>query len=219
MEKKLIIVSGDAEKRFEPDTVDIRLDSNVVCAAYEEAFDGAKSIIQEVSEKVVDLGYDPKSLKTSRFKVDVTYRSVKEGDGGYKKVFNGYRGEVSLSLEVPLSSFRIEYAKTLSLGKRMEIRLGFVLKDVEKAKDEVMALAVARGMEKARIIAETSNTKIKCLYKVDHAYRLPYDEMDELRMFRMPVYNDCMPDGPSSLNINPEDLTLTDRVTMFFEME
>jgi uncharacterized protein YggE len=95
------------------------------------------------------------------------------------------------------------------------LQLSYTVKDPETAKKALLTAAVADAKEKAQLLAEASGTKLKALQSVDHTAAEPSFEAYPTHMLDA----DMSAKGRIEMNLEPDEITITDHVTCVWEME
>ena len=99
-----------------------------------------------------------------------------------------------------------------------EFRISYTVKDPEAAKNEVLSKAVKDAKAKAVVLAEASGVSLKEMQTIDYSW----GEFDlEVRpMQRDMVFESrlMVPEGCYEMDIEPDDIEVTDTVTVVWEI-
>ena len=101
-------------------------------------------------------------------------------------------------------------------GVAAEIHFTFTVRDLESARRELLAAAVADASAKAKALAEAAGVKLGALQ------RLEYDKTTpclEARPMRKAMLTDAMAGGGLELDVTPEDILAEDSVTAVWRIE
>ena len=168
-------------------------------------------------------GFERTDLKTLSFDVDAQYESYKDKNGNYKKRFIGYRFQHILKVEFDSDNERlgkILYALALCELKP-EFRLSYTVKDPEAAKNELLGKAVTDAKEKATVLTAAAGVTLKDIQSIDYSW----GEIDfEVHPMRKPLMEGAdkylaLPMKSYDLDIEPDDIEVTDTVTVVWEIE
>ncbi len=95
------------------------------------------------------------------------------------------------------------------------LQLSYTVKDPETEKKTLLTQAVADAMEKAQVLAEASGTKLKALQSVDHTAAEPSFEVCPAHMLDAAM----SAKGRIEMNLEPDEITITDHAICVWEME
>ena len=96
---KTITVKGVGNVSVKPDLIVISMNLETKNKDYEKTMDYAAQRIDLLNDALEEIGFEKKSVKTTDFHVRTQYESVKDKDGSYKRVFDGYVCAHSLKVE------------------------------------------------------------------------------------------------------------------------
>lgn len=216
---EMITVTGKGKISLPPDLIQINISLEIVRDGYEETMGGSAEYISILRDTLKTEGFEKEDIKTVRFNVDLEYESYKERDT-WKKRFVGYRCNHDLKIEFPSNSKRL--AKILSLIARCpispEFSIQYKIKDMEDAKNQLLAKAVEDSKTKAEILTKAAGVKLGKVININYSW-------GEINIYSEPVIYDkailceesaCSYDN--SLDINPDDLDISDVVTVVWEI-
>ena len=216
---EFITVTGKGKISLPPDTVQIKIFLEIVRDTYEGTMDGSADAVSMLRDTLGVEGFEKEDIKTTRFNVDLEYESYKERDN-WKKRFIGYRCNHDLKIEFPSDSKRL--AKILSLIARCpinpEFSIQYKIKDMEEAKNQLLAKAVDDSKRKAEILTKAAGVTLGKVTNINYSW-------GEINIYSEPVRYDktilCEEAACSyedSLDIHPEDLDVSDTVTVVWEI-
>lgn len=216
---EFITVTGKGKISLPPDTVQIKISLEIVRDTYEGTMDGSADAVSMLRDTLGVEGFEKEDIKTTRFNVDLEYESYKERDN-WKKRFIGYRCNHDLKIEFPSDSKRL--AKILSLIARCpfnpEFSIQYKIKDMEEAKNQLLAKAVDDSKRKAEILTKAAGVSLGKVTNINYSW-------GEINIYSEPVRYDktilCEEAACSyedSLDIHPEDLDVSDTVTVVWEI-
>ena len=215
-------VTGKGQIRVHPDMTRIVITLEGICFEYGEALHKSAEDTEQLKEMLSQFGFNRSDLKTLAFNVDTEYESYKQNDV-YKQRFLGYKFRHLMKLEFDSDNQRlgrILYALAAS-PVQPEFRLGYTVKDPEKAKNLLLGKAVADAKEKAAVLASAAGITLGDIQSVDYSW----GEIDfEVRpMNRTLMAEECLEssistEGSYDLDIEPDDIDVADTVTVLWEI-
>lgn len=216
---EIITVTGKGKISLPPDTIIINISLETVRDTYEATMDASADAVSLLRDALKSEDFEKEDIKTKRFNVDLEYESYKERDN-WKKRFIGYKCNHDLKIEFLSDSKRL--AKILSLIARClinpEFSIQYKIKDMEDAKNQLLAKAVADSKAKAEILTKAAGVKLGKVVNINYSW-------GEINIYSEPVNYDrailCEESAcsyESSLDIEPEDLDITDTVTVTWEI-
>ncbi len=220
-EMRTIRVTGKGLIRLRPDTTRITLSLEGLYPEYDETLRRSSRDTEELRKVLGAFGFESADLKTLSFDVETEYEGYNER-GAYKKRFLGYRFRHEMKVEFPSDNDRlgkILYALA-NCPVRPEFRLSYTVSDPQAAKNELLGKAVADAKEKARVLAKAAGVVLKDIRSIDYSW----GEIDlEFRPTgRMMCESNCAPmaegAGSYDLDVEPDDIEVSDTVTVLWEI-
>lgn len=104
---RTITVKGVGKVSTAPDYVVITMGLEAKNKDYETTLEPAAEKIEQLNASLEEIGFEKKTVKTTSFNVRTDYNSVKDTNGNYKRVFNGYYCEHSLKVEFDFDTKRL----------------------------------------------------------------------------------------------------------------
>ena len=216
MQERTIAITGEATKSFAPDTIAVSLEHSRLFKSYDEALNEVATRSGEIRQRIVESGLDAEKLKTSEFSVEPVYESYKDSHGDYKKRFLGYRNHARFEMCFPFDNVALSKLLGRLKGTEDKIEFSYRLNDPAAAKDEVMALATKAAIRKANIIAEAASVSLGDLLTIDYSVK-------EIRLSQQKfLMADCCygsSDAEPEIDITPQELTLSDSVTVVYAIK
>ena len=213
---KTIRVTGTAERKLRPDVTVVTMTLQGAEPEYSAAMNRASREADELRDVLERLSFDREDLKTLSFHVNTEYEGYEES-GVWKQRFAGYRFEHMLKVSFDSDHERLGAVLTALANSAVSpmLQISYTLKDPEAAKKMLLTAAVSDAKEKAQMLAEASGVRLLALQSMEHTTGEP--GFDSLPMHRL--------DAPMAvkasieMNLEPDDITITDRVTCVWEME
>ncbi|MCD8075384.1 MAG: SIMPL domain-containing protein [Lachnospiraceae bacterium] len=216
---RIITVKGIGKASAKPDYVEISMSLHTRDKNYDRAMDLAGQHIQHLTETISAIGFAKSDLKTASFNVRTDYQNVKDRNGNYNRVFNGYVVDHSLKLEFDFDMQKLSQALSAIAGclSNPDLSIRFTVKDASGMNEEMLRSAAVNARRKAEILCEASGVKLGQLMNVDYNW----GELEIYSKTQYRVAEECMPyaAAPTAINIEPDDIDVSDTVTFVWEIE
>ena len=213
---KTIRVTGTAKTALRPDVTVVTMTLQGTEPEYSAALSRASREAETLRDVLERLHFRREELKTLSFDVNTEYEGYEEA-GVWKQRFKGYR--FTHMLKVSFDSENERLGEVLTALANAEVcpmlELSYAVKDPETAKKALLTEAVADAREKAQILAEAAGAKLKDLQSMDYSSvevsfdACPTHMLDAAMSAK----------GRIEMNLEPDDITITDHVTCVWEME
>ncbi|MGN1166918.1 MAG: SIMPL domain-containing protein [Lachnospiraceae bacterium] len=216
---RTITVKGIGNIAISPDYVVISMSLQSKDKDYETSMELAAQKIEYLNTSLESIGFDKKSVKTTGFDVFTAYDSVRDREGNYRRVFEGYTCNHNLKVEFDFDTKRM--AKTLSAISKClaepEISISFTVKDSAAVNEMLLKSAAVNAKQKAQILCEASGVKLGELLSIDYNW-------EELNIYSNTDYqleDKCLaaPAALSNIEIEPEDIKVNDTATFVWGIE
>lgn len=219
---RTIKVTGKGNIKVKPDMTRITMTLEGRDPDYSETLRKSSEDTQIIGDLLGQFGFERSDLKTVRFDVETEYESYKER-GVYKEKFAGYSFRHTLKAEFESDNERlgkILYALA-HCPVRPRISLSYTVKDPRAAKNELLAKAVADSKEKASVLAEASGVTLLGIQSIDYSWGQVSFEVHPMNSMLMAEECEIPSAGAGSydLDIEPDDLELSDTVTVVWEIQ
>lgn len=220
---RTIRVTGKGQIKVKPDMTRITISLEKSFPEYQETLKKSAEDTEQLKTILSAFGFDRSDLKTLHFNVDTEYESYREKDV-YKQRFIGYKYSHVMKLEFDSDNERlgkILYALA-NCPLHPEFRLSYTVKDPEKAKNELLGCAVNDAKEKAAVLAKAAEICLKDIQTIDYSWGQINLEVQPMN--RMLAADECcksLATGSSSydMDIEPDDIEVSDTVTVIWEIE
>lgn len=215
---RTVKVTGRGRLKLRPDMTVITMSLSGGSPDYAETLRRSSEDTEKLRALLADFGFDRADLKTLSFHVDTEYEGYQE-DNVYKQRLVGYKFYHMLKLEFPSDNDRLGrllYALA-RCPVQPELQLSYTVRDREAAKNALLAAAVADGRAKAAVLTEAAGVTLKELQSIDYSW----GELDlEVRPMNRNVVmaKAAAPEAAYDLNIEPDDVEVTDSVTLIWEI-
>lgn len=217
---RTITVKGMGNAKTSPDYIVISMSLEAQNNDYDETMELAAKQIDYLNASLEEIGFEKEAVKTTNFNVRTDYDNVKDKNGNYKRVFNGYVCSHNLKVEFDFDTKRL--AQTLSAISKClakpEMTIRFTVKDPSAINKELLKSATINAKEKAEILCEASNVGLGSLLSIDYNW-------GELNIYSHTDYSlaeDCMAmpmAKMSEIEIEPDDIDVSDTATFVWEIK
>ncbi len=216
---RTIRVTGKGQIRVKPDMTRITVSLEGLYPDYGETLRHSSEDTESLKDVLSRFGFERADLKTLSFSVDTEHESYRERDV-YKQRFVGYRFRHVMKLEFESDNDRlgrILYALA-NCSVDPEFRISYTVKDPEAAKNLLLGKAVTDAKEKAAVLSEAGGVTLGEIQSIDYSW----GEIDfECRPMRgdLAVERCLAPPSESlELDIEPDDIEVSDTVTVIWEI-
>ena len=216
---KTIRVTGIGSVSVKPDTTSLRITFAGIYKDYEEAVRQSAEKTKILREAIEKSGLPGEALKTKDFSIESEYESYRDYNNDYKKRFLGYKFYHRTQIQFPKDNKmlgRILYELSLCSVK-VEFSIDYTVKDKDAVKKEVIKRAVENSREKAEIMAIAAGVSLGEVQSIDYSWgeidirTSPVDKLEVRKSYALePSYD---------IDIEPDDIDLTDTVTMVWEIK
>ena len=218
---RTIRVTGKGQIRVKPDMTSITISLDGLYKDYGETLRRSSEDTEVLRDLLSGFGFERADLKTLNFSVDTEYESYKDRDGNYKQRFAGYRFRHVMKVEFLSDNDRLGkvlYALA-NCQVTAEFRISYTVKDPEAAKNLLLGKAVADAKEKAAVLTRAADVALKDIQSIDYSW-------GELDFEYRPMGGNVLAekrlaapmDASYDLDIEPDDINVSDTVTVVWEI-
>ena len=216
---RTITIKGIGKLSLKPDQTVVSPTLKTVRADYDKAMDEAAKHLEQLRSAIAEIGFTKDDLKTTSFDVGTEYENERDKNGNYKQIFVGYRVTHGLKLEFDFDSQRLSKvlgAIAVCIAEP-ELNVQFTVKDKEAVDAALLQSACANAKAKAEILTKASGVTLGELVSIDynwselHLYSPTHYEMDPPCMARASA-------APTDMDIEPDDIDVSDSVTFVWEI-
>ncbi len=219
MNQRLLRVTGTGQLKARPDMTRITMTLEGIRKDYDKALRSSAEDTDSLKHFLEMEGFKRDEVKTLSFSVDIENESYRDKSGSWKSRFAGYKYRHVLKVEFPSDNKRLGDILNLIAGNavvRPEFQFSFFVKDEEAAKNELLGKAVADAKSKAEILAAAAGVKIKEIVNIDYSW----GKIDlEVRPMRMEYMEERFLQPDCSMDIEPDDVEISDTVTVVWGIE
>lgn len=217
---RTITIKGKGKAIRNPDLVICRISATTLEEQYDDSVVAMNKLVDDIKISLKENGFNDGDLKTVSFDINQRYGHVKKGiiNKEYQQKFLGFLIEHELKLEFDLDNVKITNLVNClkKFSDNIEFRLVFSVKDKEGMKKDVLINATENARFNAEILAEASSVKLGKLIKIDYGWVDVNFESDTNLYNNMLSHSDTV--DYSMMNINPEEIEISDNVTFIWEL-
>lgn len=220
--ERIIRVTGRGKIAVKPDTIRLNITLEEQKETYEETLKQSTIQTEALKDCFENLGFERSDLKTIYFNVDTEYESYQDKSKNWKRRFKGYKFTHRFKIDFPSDNGKLGevlYALAHS-AVHPEFTISYTVKDIEACKNQLLAKAVENSKQKAEILTTAAGTNLGIVTTIDYSWgemeivSRPMNKMMEPYM----VMEECV--GASyDMDIEPDDIDVTDTVTVVWSLE
>ena len=216
MNERTITVKGIGNVKTKPDLVVITLELVTQMPDYAKTMEVAALELESIRKTLVSAGYEAQNLKTTSFNINTENESYKDAEGNWRREFIGYSCRHNLKLEFDFDMKRLGETMAAISESRVnpEFQIAFSVKDKNAVQSELLENAVANAAEKAAILAKTGRITLGPIKHIDYSW-------GEVRLYSETRFDNVMcaaSTGAPEIDIEPEDVSANDTVTIIWEI-
>lgn len=220
-DQRIIRVTGKGVIKVKPDTTRITMTLEGCYTEYEETL----RISGEDTELLKDIlerqGFGRGDVKTLSFNVDTKHENYQDTDSLWKQRFVGYQYSHTLKVEFDSDNRRLgRILFALANAERIHpvFRLSYTVKDKEGSKNELLGRAVEDAGAKAAILAQAAGVTLKDVQSIDYSWGEIDFECSPMRGNVLMEKCRAAGDGCYDMDIEPDDMEVSDTVTVVWEI-
>lgn len=218
--ERQIVVKGVGTATTSPDQVTVSLSVSSRKRDYEETLNENATLIEALNQSLKQIGFDKKAVKTTNFTVQTEYDQSRDRNGNFQRVFVGYRCTHQLKISFDFSNEKL--GKTLAAISQSiadpELSIRFTIKDPSDIKKDLLRSAADNAREKAELLCEASNVKLGKLLSIDY----DWNEINVYSRTGFEMEDRCLTMAPkaiANMEIEPDDINVSDTVTFVWEIQ
>lgn len=218
---RTIRVTGKGQISIRPDTTRITMTLNGLHRDYGETLRRSAEETEALKDVLSGFGFERAELKTTSFSVDTEYESYRDKNNDYKQRFAGYRFNHILKVEFESDHERlgrILYALA-RCSVRPELRISYTVKDPESTKNLLLGKAVTDAKEKAAVLTQAAGVALRDVQSIDYSWGEIDFEYSPMRGAMLLERCEAPMAGSYDLDIEPDDIDVSDTVTVVWEIE
>lgn len=216
---RTIRITGKGQIKVKPDMTRLTITLEDTYREYSETLKHSSEATKQIKDLFLAFGFEKSRLKTLSFNVDTEYKNYSEHDT-YKRIFVGYSYRQVLKIEFDSDNKllgKILYALANS-PLHPEFRISYTVKNPEAAKNRLLSKAMQDAKKKALVLSQAADVTLKDIQSIDYSF----GELD----LQINSVQNMLPSKASvpsiqdyHIEIEPDDIDVTDSVTVIWEIE
>ena len=219
---RTIRVTGKGQIKVHPDMTRITMTLEGIYPEYADTLRRSSEDTEQLRDTLEPFGFERTALKTLRFDIDTEFESYKEHDS-WKQRFIGYKFQHVLKVEFDSDNERfgrILYALA-HCQLHPEFSISYFVKDPEASKNELLGKAVSDAKEKASVLTSAAGVSLKDIQSIDYSWgeiNFEYHPMNKELLMEDCMCEPCEAGGSYDVNMEPDDIEVSDTVTVIWEL-
>ena len=219
--ERMIKVTGKGNLKIKPDMTRITITLEGQNKEYDKTIAQSSKDTEALKDILEKQGIDRTAVKTLMFNIDTKYESYQAWDKSWKERFVGYEFKHVVKVEFDSDNKRlgrILYALANAKDIHPDFRLSYTVKDPEASKNQLLGKAVADAKAKAEVLTKAAGVSLKDIKNIDYSW-------GEIQFEYAPMNRDMFcnkimaPDaGSFDMDIEPDDISVSDTVTVVWEI-
>ena len=223
MERESTIrVTGKGMLRLKPDVTRITITLTGCYKEYAESLQHSSEDTESLAAVLAKMDFAREDLKTLSFSVQTKTESYQTKNHEWKERFVGYEFRHVMKVDFPSDNDRLgKVLYTLAHAEvNPEFSLSYTVKDPEASKNALLSAAVADARMKAGVLAASSGVTLGKIRHIDYSMATPDFEVRPMNGRVMLAAKECadMAYGAYNLDIQPDDIEVTDTVTVIWTL-
>ena len=218
---RTIRVTGKGQIRVRPDLTRITIQLTGTYPEYAQTLQRSSEDTEALRSLLSGFGFAPSDLKTLSFDVNTEYEGYQE-NGVYQQRFVGYAFHHTLKLEFDSDNEllgRLLYALSNSPVQPV-FQISYTVKDPEAAKNELLGRAVSDAREKAAVLTRAAGVQLREIQSIDYSWgEISFETRPMNRMLMAKCASPMAAEESYDMNIQPDDIQVSDTVTVLWEIE
>lgn len=213
-------VTGKGILSLKPDTIVVKFTSSAVYDDYAEAIAMASEATKDLKAVIAKAGIDSELLKTRNLEVSPKYDTWYDDKNHMHKKFIGYEYTHSSHIKIDNDNKvlgRLLYEVSTS-PLDVEFDISYTVKDIEKAKNDLLREAVKDAKMKAEVLSEAAGVKLKGIVDINYSW-------GEIEIYSHPIsFEACeckstQISNSFDIDIDADDIDVSDTVTVEWEID
>ncbi len=220
--ERMIKVTGKGNLKVRPDMTRITITLEGQNMEYDKTLEKSSNDTEALKDILEKQGFDRTDVKTVLFNVDTKYESYQTKDKSWRERFVGYEFKHVVKVEFDSDNTRlgkILYALANAKEIHPDFRLSYTVKYPETSKNELLGKAVADAKAKAEVLTIAAGVSLKDIKNIDYSWgeiQFEYAPMRRHMICNTVMAAEC--DGSFDMDIEPDDIEVSDTVTVVWEI-
>lgn len=214
MDEKIIRVTGKGAVHVVPDVTRLDVQLTSLHDNYEDAYEQAKANTERLSKVMSEVKLESTLPKTIR--LDIQKKTVNEYDRNNNYIgqkFIGYELDHRVKIDLGIDNTLLNGIVKL-IGKYLkqaEIKIGYTVRDNRPIQLKMLERAVNDAKAKAETMAAACGCKLGLVKHIDYSTNEIHIFSEARKIYGADEAVCC---NPESLDITPDDLSVSDEVTV-----
>ena len=219
--ERIIRVTGKGSISVKPDRICLNLTLEDIYDKYEKTLEQSTMQVEILKDCFEKLGFQRNDLKTISFNVDTEYESYQDRQKIWKRRFKGYKFVHHMKIEFDADNKRLgKILYALSHAPVYpEFRIKYTVKDTESAKNRLLGKAVVDSKEKAQALTEAAGVMLGEVITIDYSWGEISVVSEPMTRHMVLAEERCMPNACYDIDIEPDDIEVTDTVTVVWAIK
>lgn len=212
---RTIKITGTGQLKVHPDITVLTMALEGICPEYRIAAETIASQTDILKKNLSQSGIDNKDIKTLKFYVQTNFERA-EHKGKYYKALTGYKYFHRLMVKFNSDNSRLTQilSNLANCDVKPDIDISYSINDKESAKNILLANAVKNSKDRAAALTEAAGVKLMDIQSIDYSW----GEVD-FNVRSVAYAGASTLESINAIDIEPEDITLTENVTITWEIE
>lgn len=215
---RTIRVTGKGSVSVKPEITCLKITFEGVYKDYEETVRQSAEKTKLLREAIEKSGLPGEDLKTKDFSIDSEYERYRDHNDDYRRRFIGYKFYHRTEIQFPNDNKllgRLLYELSVCSVK-VEFSIDYTVKDKDAVKREVLKRAVENSRLKAEIMTTAAGVKLGEVQSIDYSWGEIEIRTSPVDMFEI---GSCKMESSYDIDIEPDDIDVTDTVTIIWEIK
>lgn len=212
--ERTMVVRGKGTASLAPDYIKVSITLVSQNPEYAVTLANASKQLEQLRACLGEVGFKKEDIKSTGFTVNTEYESVRDKFGNYTQVFVGYscRQSLVIGFDLDLAKLGAVISALGTCPAKPQFSISFELKDDTKLTDLVLENAVANAVHNASILARAASVDLGEVLTID------YNIENMLYSPRQVMYSETFKEASVAIDIQPDNITTTDYVTMTWRL-
>lgn len=219
MMDRTITVTGTGSAAAQPDWVNIGIQLVSRSTDYGSVLDDAAHRAEKLLVALKPLGFRKEDLRSRSFRVDTEYENIPDGRGGSTRRFCGYRIDHDLDIDFQFTMRNLSsvLASLTGSGAQPEFDINFSVHDEKALRRKALSEATSAALRAAKDLADGCRVALGAVQHIE--YGTPcFGRSVSPTDYGAQASAAVLADLSRSIPMQPEDVSITDTVTVTWEV-
>lgn len=218
--EKYIRVTGKGQIAVKPDLIRLNITLEDSSVKYEDTLEQSATQVELLKDCFEKLGFAREDLKTLHFSIDTTYENYQDENHVWQNRFTGYKFHHNMKIEFDANSERLgQVLYGLAHAEvSPEFHINYTIKDTESVKNQLLGRAVEDSKAKAVVLAKAADVELGELVSLDYSFAEKNFVSEPMKRSMPLMKNADMAMGSYNINIQPDDILVSDTVTVVWQI-